>query len=382
MLNKKNILFVISFAITMLCLLYNCKQEVSTKPRSHYVDSTLQRTAQIQLCASCHKDVYENWKMDSHSNAYITLENHAKLIDSSKNFPKEYNKFVKERMESVCLACHTGKNLYETNFAGINHSSLLKLLNKDSFPNAYKQAFSREIKDKNNLTSGVDCITCHVQNNQVVTNANSKASDTLGLIKSHFFSSNMNCYSCHHHQVETMNELVASKKLSAEINCVSCHQEYTPKGKGTHYFYWRNDHASKKRPKHLNIFECVKIEIQDKQIVKFNWTNTVMPHGYSECGDAKCVVIAVYKNKQEKMILEQLINRKDFFDERKEMPSHFHTGKNGNDFQYMVPILRQVDLKKYADIDYLKIIGYVKPQYWSTNKEFIEVFTKKVLLTQ
>ena len=215
-----------------------------------------------------------------------------------------------------------------------------------------------------------------------MTNADSKSPNSLGLIKSNFFSSNMNCFSCHHHQVTTMNELVEKKVIPSEINCVSCHQEYNDKGKGTHYFYWRNDHISKKRPEHLVIFNCVKIKVENKKVLKFDWTNTLMPHGYSECGDAKAVIVAVYNNGKQKVILEQIINRKDFFDARPEMPPHFHVGKNGNNFDYKVPILKSIDLDNFSSVNHFIILGYVKPQYWSNEKEFVEVYKKEVSLTE
>lgn len=272
------------------------------------------------------QNVYDNWKIGPHANAFLKLEQHDQLIDTSKDFPKEYNPYVETVMKDVCVSCHTGQTIYETNFKGLSHDCLIGSINKDSFPNAFQQAFSRDIHKRNQLVSGVDCITCHAQNGYVVTNANSKASDTLGLVKSKLFSSNMNCFSCHHHQVSTMQDLVKSGDIPNELSCVSCHQEYNEKGKGTHYFYWRNNHGSKKQPNHLSVFESAKIELAENgktKVLEFNWTNTLMPHGYSECGEAKCVVKAIMKNGSENVLIEQLLNRKDFYDKIDKMPEHF-----------------------------------------------------------
>ncbi len=379
----KMVLFCVLVILPIAAIVMNCSPSITKEERKHYIDTTLERLAQIEKCASCHKEAFENWKIGPHANAFIKLEEHDLLVDTSNNFPKEYNSNIESIMKDVCISCHTGQNIYETNFKGVSHNCSFFAINKDSFPNAFKQAISRDISRREQLISGVDCITCHAQNGKVVTNINSEASDTLGLIKSKLFSSNANCFSCHHHQVSTMQDLVKVGKLTNEISCVSCHQEYTGKGNGTHYFYWRNDHKSKNRPSRLNIFECAKIEITNKdgaKNLKFNWTNTLMPHGYSECGEAKCVVKAILKNGSEKIMLKQLLNRKDFFDKIDKMSSHFKVGENGNEFLYKSPIVKEVLLKNYSSIKYFKIEGYVKPQYWSTNKEFIQVFSKEVKL--
>jgi hypothetical protein len=369
--------------IPLVAIIGHCAPSDFDVRSKHYIDTTLQRTEQVEKCATCHKEVYDNWKLDSHGNAFYKLEEHLKLIDTSANFPKVYSTFVKSAMKDICISCHTGQNIYDTNFRGLSHNCVLSPSSNDSFPNAFKQAFSRDINNRNELITGVDCITCHAQNGRVVTNANSKVSTDSGIIKSKLFASNMNCFSCHHHQVYTMQDLVRDQKISREIGCVSCHQEYDEKGKGTHYFYWRNNHSSKKQPKHLIIFECVKLAIVEKnknKRLQFNWTNTLMPHGYSECGEAKCVIKVVQKNGKNKVVIEQLLNRKNFFDKIDKMPQHFKMGENGNEFIYNVPIVKEVNLNNYESIDHFVIEGYVKPQYWSSSQEFIKIYKRELKL--
>lgn len=366
------------FMIVMMC---TCRPDIKKQISTHYVDTTLNRTQQIEKCASCHSSIFENWKIGPHANAYSLLMAHDKLIDTSRSFPQNYNAFVEANMETICSTCHTGQNIYETNFKGINHYAFVDSITKNKFPAAFEQAYGRITKPEKDLQTGVDCITCHVQGQQVVTNESSKASDTLGLIKSKLFSNNMSCYSCHHHQVNSMKELVQNKQLSNEISCVNCHQEYTPEGKGTHYFYWRNDAPHKKRPTHLDIFNSLTIqhikksEILDLQV---SWTNTMMPHGFSECGEAKCKVIAIYNNGKQETLTEIYLNRKNFFDAIDKMPEHFRIGKNGDEFNYNMPITRKVSLKGSKLPQLIRLIGYVKPQYWSSEKEFLKVFEKEL----
>jgi hypothetical protein len=381
MLHKKYI-SIFSFGLLLLCLsvFITCNNKTPAPHKAHYIDTNATRTAQIENCGSCHKEVYENWKIGPHASSFTLLDFHDRMLDTSKSFPASYNKFVEANMKSICITCHTGKNVFETNFAGINHTGLTASLTKEKMPNVFLQAFGRDLNNKNDVSSGVDCITCHVQNDQVVTHINSTAGDSSGLIKSRFFSDNMNCYSCHHHQVSTMKELADKKEIPSEINCVSCHQEYTGKKKGTHYFFWRNDHASKRRPEHLDIFESAKLNFSKKghlTLLKFNWTNNLMPHGFSECGEAKCVLIAVYKNKKEKVLSTHYLNRKDFFD-KQNMPQHFRTGKNGNQFEFNKPLIEETVIDNFDLLDHIIVLGYAKPQYWSNEKEFKEVFRKEI----
>lgn len=382
MIEKKHIVLILAVILIIgTCLFSTCKSKNVFNVQSHYVDITETRTQQVEKCGSCHKEVYNNWKMGPHANAFSKLESHDLMLDSSKNFPHGYNQYVEDNMEKICASCHTGQNIFETNFMGVDHLMSPHLISKDSLPHVFEQAYTRDLKNREGLLSGVDCITCHVQGDKVVTNFHSQASDTLGLIKSNIFSSNMSCYSCHHHQVITMKELVRDKVIPFEVGCVNCHQEYDEKKKGVHYFYWRNDHDSKKRPAHLNIFECARLFVErteDGYELRFTWTNTIMPHGFSECGEAKCKVVAVQKNGSKSVLLEQYLNRKNFFDSLEDMPNHFRIGRNGNQFDFNRPILQTVALSSIDNIDCFMIIGEVKPQYWSSEVEFIQIFEKRI----
>lgn len=352
----------------------------SSAHRAHYVEVTLSRPQQVEKCGSCHTQAFENWKKGPHANAYKMLRAHDAYIDSSKNFPPSYNAFVEASMEPICASCHTGKNIFETNFAGVDHQAAVSLVTKGTFPRSSEQAYTRDLQSESDVTTGVDCLTCHVQGERVVTNAHSKASEDSGLIKSKLFSDNLSCFSCHHHQVSTMKELVAAKTLDQEKSCVQCHQEYDASGKGTHYFYWRNDPKGKKRPDRLEIFESVSVEavVGRRSSLKVTWTNTGTPHGYSECGEAKSVVTAVLKNGKRRVLAEMLLNRKNFFDGIDKMPPHFKAGRNGDEFVYRSgrePVVVAIDPRQ---IDHVVLTGWVKPQYWSDAKEFLQVYERRI----
>lgn len=374
--------FIIFLTLLGSYSLSTCRSSKKVVIKDHYIDSNDTRIVQVEKCGSCHKDVYENWKMDGHSNAYLSLENFYEHVEVSKHFPEGYSGYLKESNEMICITCHTGQNLFETNFKGVNHKLSPHSIVRDSMPKVFEQALGREVNNRNELLTGVDCLTCHVQGDQVVSNFNSTYGEENGVIKSRFFSSNQNCYSCHHHQVSTMNDLIVKKQIPYEISCINCHQEYDSENKGTHYFYWRNDHDSKKRPDRLNIFDCVNINIlkgSNRTEMIFEWTNKIMPHGFSECGEAKCVVIAFYKGGNSKVLVQQYLNRKKFFDQF-EVASHFRIGVSGDQFEFNKPIVQKVEVFNYQRIDSILVQGWVKPQYWSTEDEFILKHSKKLIL--
>lgn len=370
---------ILIFFCLVLFVVIGCNgsdKQTTINENGHYVDSTVSRQKQIEKCATCHKSEYDNWKIGPHANAMLMLDKHNNIPEKDSSFPKGYINFVHERVNTVCASCHTGQNSYDVNFKGINHLIEVSKLNKDSFPEFLKQAYTRNNSKGNEIETGVDCMTCHAQGNKVVTNFNSKANKKNGIIKSHLFSNNMNCYSCHHHQVSTMQDLVKEGKLKNEISCVSCHQQYNDDGVGQHYFYWKHNDVTKERPERLDIFSTAKLIVEKKQLL-FSWKNTMMPHGFSECGEALCTVIATYGNDKTDTLYEVKINRKDYFDQQKNYPNHFLIGENGLPFTYSDEIKQSIKIDKKSTLKYITIIGLFKPQYWSSSKEYKIIYEKR-----
>lgn len=377
MRKKSNLIFGFVF-ITIFIIVIQCTQnsaDTVLSKESHYLDTALSRAEQIQKCASCHKNEYSNWKIGPHANSFSMLVEHKRISGVDSIFPKNYDNFVQDRFNTVCTSCHTGQNIYNKNFRRISHTLDVSKVLTDSCPEFLKQAYSRTNSHGEELETGVDCMTCHAQGQNVVTNRNSKANEKSGIAKSQLFSDNMNCFSCHHHQVSSMKELVTEGKLGAEISCVTCHQQYDEKGKGQHYYYWKNDHETKKRPAHLNIFNTTRVTTEQGQLY-FIWKNTIMPHGFSECGEALCIVLAEYKGNKKDTLYKTRINRKDFFDHDGKFPPHFSVGTKGLAFTYNEEIKQKLNLKSKSKFIGITVVGLFKPQYWSAKNQFKEVYKK------
>lgn len=354
-------------------LLYRCGPGVNAAKKTHYLDSTLSREKQVEKCGSCHKEVYNDWLSGPHAYAYTGLLEHKRYVSGSANFPDVYKPFLNKNTDQLCASCHSGDNIFESNFKGIGLQTPMDSVTTANFPEAYKPAHTRPAATAG---TGVDCITCHVQNQRVLTLNTSKASADSGIYASNLFSNNQACNPCHHHQVQTMNELVKDGQLPAPIGCNDCHlQTNATTGKRRHYYYWRKDPADKVRPGKLVIFEDIKVTLSGRRLA-FSWKNTRMPHDFSECGDALCIVRLVYKNGKKVKVLEHNLNRRNYFCERGNMPPHFSLGKSGNEFKYGAFNEQEVIIPRSPDLVAIEISGYTKPQYWSNEKEYSCVYTK------
>ena len=343
------------------------------------------RVAEIEKCAKCHQQEYESWLAGPHANAYKNLIKHSERVAASAYFSADYKSFINEKMDAVCLACHTGLNLYESNYLGLESENDSKKFTKEHYPKSFKQIQERDRKNVTNLSTGVDCMTCHSYGKKNVTNLSSTAKGMKGsceLIKSKFFESNQNCFSCHHHQVETMQRLVKEKKLKSEDNCVSCHQQYDENGKGTHYFYWREEAKEIARPERMNVFQSVAAQLISKgaeKYVQVEWPNNFLPHDFSECGEL--VLNIEVCNPQGKSIgTGQIrINRKN---KMQSLPSnHFREGQAGNEFIFGGKVAStQIKVDPKLASYTVKIVGLVKPQYWSLEEELVEIYRTELKL--
>lgn len=386
----RNQLFILG-TIVLFVTLSNCEVEQSSDQQVAepvlQTEEIVDRQAMILECAGCHQTEYENWKKGPHANAYTSLLEHGSHVDTCPNFSDGYKQFLGNSIGKVCTDCHTGQTLYETVFLGLDKEQDPGNFNTESYPFMHKFAVQRSVNRKSDLTTGVDCLTCHKSGDKVVTNANFSPSGgnqegQCSVQPSAFFSSNENCYTCHHHQVESMQRLVAEGEIIEEQSCSSCHQEYDEHGNGTHYWYWRKDAPDKIRPDSLNAFASITANVirhEDKHALEVRWINNFIPHDYSECGDALAVVDVQDGNGTSLAKFTKRLNR---LEAMKDLPAeHFGMGTPGSQFIFGASEPADTTLLNQDPTGgRILIEGLVKPQYWSTDKELLSVYADTIQL--
>jgi len=250
-------------------------------------------------------------------------------------------------------------------------------------------------EDRASWVTGTDCMTCHVANNSVVTrpefegrNSNPDVSIYCNPIGSKFYSTNLNCVSCHIYETHTIIDNTKKGIISGETNCLKCHQEYDAQGKGTHYFFWRHDDESGKvRDKPLSgVFEGVMLELEEEEgrvVLNFEWKNTISPHSFSECGEVVLDIEVLSQTGEVIFTATERLNRKKFHDQDlkplfvdKDIP-----GTDGYTFEIFDPPLNKsylLPVKTMEEVKGAKLIGYQKAQYWSSDKLAHKVYDEEI----
>ena len=382
------ILFIFFTISSGIFILMQCNQDFpqKTHPISPQIyTSVLDREAEIQKCAKCHEKEYNEWLAGPHAQAYKSLMMHKKHVSGNKNFSENYKKFLTSDFSKVCNSCHTGKNLYENSFNGLASCLDSTKYNSTHFPRMFEHATAREGDENKILNSGVDCLTCHRQGHKVVTGKNGKSGIQNGkscdLLPSQFYSSNQNCFTCHHTQVESMTKLINSNKLGKNTDCLQCHLAKDHNGKTSHYFYWRKDSIGTIRPKTMNVFNSIDISYSsliDSVKLEFSWQNKHIPHTFSECGEAVAQIVVLSAKNDTILQYEKRVNNRINFRNKQDVP-HFQEGVDGYQFFYKSTPLKQIDvIGKIAKGGKVIITGLVKPQYWSNDVELEKVFDKEI----
>lgn len=310
------------------------------------LNDTTERMLAVLECAGCHQEVYENWKAGPHAASYEKLMDSWDIMENSDYYPEAYTKWVSQNIQ-ICFSCHASENVFETNFAGIEDEPDLNNISYRHFAGLYQMSSPRQ--DRETWSTGTDCFTCHYNGEQVITGPDFKPSsdhsDMAGYCNpkpSIFFTSNLNCNSCHSihvdHTMRFFGNGEPAKLQSNESSCLSCHQEYDRQGKGTHYFFWRHDDLKKHPRKEIKggIFEQLKTKVvrgtEPKLVI--DWKNDLYPHSFSECGEV--AVFIKVKTVFDNLLFETdvRLNRKTIHDKelQKQMEGEDPPGKVGYTF--------------------------------------------------
>ena len=139
-----------------------------------------------ESCKECHADIYKEWETTRHAQAW-----------KSKQFTEQ----TQNRTKADCLPCHAPKPIFET---GIGKENVLR---------------------DDNRESGVNCITCHRQNQKAL----GPFKDTKGECNpapTSEFKDNSTCQMCHKNTSEEWKTSSFSHEGAKNYStCAKCHMK-------------------------------------------------------------------------------------------------------------------------------------------------------------
>lgn len=319
------------------------------------------RAEQIQQCASCHPQEYENEKNGPHANAYTELLEHREFVNSNRYQCSFYTTRVNRDFED-CVGCHAPENMPQTLFFDSlgNMGNVYQRINRKPVPDSRK--------GEPNRLSGIDCLSCHYDGQEMVSLRRPATADDSNAARQPFevmLRNNMNCYPCHIQTVRTFNAGMSIQKTGTAF-CVNCHQQYS-NGKGTHYYYWQHDKADKKNPNLDALLDDFSYIARDGKSGEIRWLNTQIPHAISS--GPEIIVQCEILDKDERVLGKTSVraNAKKHFDEEMYpvMGNNYLYGTLGDS----IPLDGKVvaypfPVKNAGKAHTLKLSLYHKAQYW------------------
>lgn len=341
-----------------------------------------ERAERIKQCAACHPKEYEQEMIGPHVASYTKMLEHAANADTSRYFPRGYEKFVHEKSEKLCVGCHASENLFETVFKGLELEKDKSRLTADIYPGI--KAFPKPRKDTLSRMSGTDCLTCHGAGNSVVTKASyvqkGPTPPACNPIASEFFSTNTACVSCHPNTTKGMVDNIHNPLLTADMSCNKCHAEYDEHGKFTHYYYWRDDAEDKlQHPLMQAAFNDLSITRAEGNVFHLEWKNMQAQHPISEAVELLAIINFLDKDGAALHETRVRLNNKASHD------MHFAAYFEDNIVPGAYGYSFAADEEPFRDscaiqgtVSKIIIEGYDKPQYWIDDKAGKQVFKKVI----
>jgi hypothetical protein len=339
---------------------------------------TSARKAKLQECRQCHEDVFSHWKKGPHANSYKRLLTFQKRVtDHAKDFYEADHMAVSNTKS--CLSCHAPQNLFEVMLpdqASLKVKGLILLKEGELSP-------GRE----DTLGSGVDCLNCHVQGNQVFTRSQYRPNPAFAKMEkfcnpqpSTMFDNGYMCYPCHSGEVSFMARRPFKSKGQ---DCASCHSVPGKDGHWDHYYHWIGDLENGVLPDILKeVFEDIEAQIQiqgDDRFLQLSWANRRMPHLQAIC--TEFVLHAQVLDTSEQILFEVIERTHRKKDHEKETQTTRPVPDSDFDFSPDSPGLQ----KRYPLPAKLPARGVIrlhvrkKSQYFAPDDHFPVVYQKDIL---
>ncbi|HXH19551.1 MAG TPA: multiheme c-type cytochrome [Chitinophagales bacterium] len=347
------------------------------------------RAEKIQECAKCHPREFENEQLGPHANAFTQVREYVfQRAQNSPYFPPVYVKTITDSFTTICTRCHTGKNLYENNLKATLTSS-----NVDSIWQHHSNEITAKVPARENpdeWLTGIDCLTCHGANDNVITHIHSKADRGAPCrpAGNAFFSSEKACITCHLGVVSDMVDNIHNPAVTKSQTCMSCHSEYDENGQFTHYIYWRHDPPHKKRAAvRGGIFDDFTVKVQKKTrheyALSFEWANKRAPHRITETEDIFMVVSVT--SQQSKIIVTDTVRVNDKAKSDNDIQLPIFKGEpipgspvgytflpTDSAFRKTVSFVMPGDSKSLT----VNLTGFIKSQYWLDDAEAEKVYER------
>lgn len=390
-------LFIIIFLVVIAGLLWTCgNKNDSSGEKTHsepvsvavYTEMNLEeRKAKLAECASCHPKEAHNEMIGPHASSYSNLVEHKAMADTSRYYPRPYQYCVAAAFEEACVSCHATANLFETNYSGLDTLRDMKFVTNENYPLLYKKK-PMVRKDSSARFTGIDCLTCHLKGDKVITTMDFKPTNGVSAPcnpqPSVFFSSNTNCISCHRPTNESMVDNLYNTDVKGSMSCNTCHMEKDADGGFTHYYYWRHDLPDKQGNNPLyQVFDDIEVVYdRSKNQVIFTWVNKSTPHRFSECGELYAKLVFEDSNGDNCLEVIKRLNNKKIHDE--DLKACFNsepiTGEEGLTYLPHLDDSRDVIDVECLDIVRVLISGYDKPQYWISDSLAEKRYYKELTL--
>lgn len=292
-MQKKTLFSLILSAFLVVICCHNYRRQPSMFTESYKKKS---RAEQVLECAKCHPQEYAMEQLGPHANAFSKVKEYVfQRAQTSPHFPQVYVKWITANFNTICARCHTGENLYENSFRASLENKDLDWILQHHGSEISSLPLARS--DTAGWHTGIDCLTCHVANDRVITNLSTTADPGAPCrpVGNAFFSSDNNCISCHFNVVTGMADNIHNPAVTKSQSCVSCHFEYDAYNRTTHYMYWRHDPPQKQRAEvRSGIFDdfivAVKKENEHRGVLSIHWANKSAPHRFTDVEDIMAVV--------------------------------------------------------------------------------------------